>query len=179
VLRDALLSIEPIIAHEAHKKGLHLRISETNPVVIARADPNKLRQILLNLTTNAIKFTPEGGSISVAAERAGDSVLIKVSDTGIGISRENLPHVLEPFFQVDQGGTRRFPGVGLGLSIVRDAVLAMNGDVNIESEIGKGTTVSIRLPAESEAPENPDQIMPRLAASDSSTAAPARAATQS
>ena len=179
VLRDALLSIEPIIAHEAHKKGLHLRISETNPGVIARADPNKLRQILLNLTTNAIKFTPEGGSISVAAERAGDSVLIKVSDTGIGISRENLPHVLEPFFQVDQGGTRRFPGVGLGLSIVRDAVLAMNGDVNIESEIGKGTTVSIRLPAESEAPENPDQIMPRLAASDSSTAAPARAATQS
>jgi signal transduction histidine kinase len=176
---DALMTIEPIIAHEAEKKGLHLHISETDPALVAFADPHKLRQVILNLTTNAIKFTPEGGFVSVTAERTADTVVIKVSDTGIGISRENVTHVFDPFFQVDQGGTRRFPGVGLGLAIVRDTVLAMNGDAGIESELGKGTTVTVRLPAAgSQPPSEIGQSTPKLAASDSSMAEPPRAAMQ-
>ena len=147
VVRDALASIEPIIAHESAKRGITLRIHDTDPGLVAFADPDKLRQIVLNLVTNAVKFTPEGGLISVMAADSAGTVLIKVNDTGIGISAENLKRVFDPFFQVDQGGTRRYPGVGLGLAIVRDAALAMNGDVEIESEPGKGTTVSIRLPA--------------------------------
>jgi signal transduction histidine kinase len=144
-----------------------------------QADPDKLRQILLNLATNAIKFTPEGGTISIDADHGPGGVLIKVSDTGIGISPENLQHVFEPFFQVDQGGTRRYPGVGLGLSIVRDAALAMNGDVGVESEVGKGTTVSIRLPsADSQNAADSGQLTPTPAVSGSSTDAPAPAAMQ-
>jgi signal transduction histidine kinase len=175
IVRDTLDAIEPIIAHESEKKGITLSLQETDPGFVAYADPDKLRQVVLNLVTNAIKFTPEGGSIAVTTDHAADKVVIKVSDTGIGISSENLKHVFDPFFQVDQGGTRRYPGVGLGLSIVRDAVLAMNGDVDIESELGKGTTVSIRLPsADSRAPSEISQLTPISAASDSSTAAPAR-----
>jgi signal transduction histidine kinase len=177
IVRDTLDAIEPIIAHESEKKGIKLSISETDPGLVAYADPDKLRQIVLNLVTNAIKFTPEGGSIAVAAGHVSDSVIIKVSDSGIGISPENLKHVFDPFFQVDQGGTRRYPGVGLGLSIVRDAALAMNGDVDIESELGMGTTVSICLPsADSRAPSEISQLTPISAASDSSTVSPARAA---
>jgi signal transduction histidine kinase len=113
------------------------------------------------------------------AEPAPDSVVIKISDTGIGISPDNLKHVFEPFFQVDQGGTRRYPGVGLGLAIVRDAVLAMNGDVKIESEVDKGTTVLIKLPsAESRISLDEDQLTPKAGVADSSTASPVRAVMQ-
>ena len=71
---------------------------------------------------------------------------IAVADTGIGIPEDKLDYVCDPFFQVEQGDTRRYPGVGLGLSIVRDVVLAMNGEIAIESELGKGTAVTINLP---------------------------------
>lgn len=180
VVRDALAAIQPIIAHEAEKKHLELSIANVDPTVVAAADPGKLRQIILNLVTNAIKFTPAGGRVSVEAECESENVLIRVSDTGIGISADNLAHVFEPFFQVDQGGTRRYPGVGLGLSIVRDAAFAMNGDVAIESEPGVGTTVSLRLPAaDVTASAGASALTPTLEASGSSTVSPAPAATQS
>lgn len=178
VMHDALSSIEPIISHESEKKGLTLHISETDSRLVAYADPGKLRQILLNLVTNAIKFTPEGGSISVAAAGTSGAVIIDVTDTGIGIRPNDLARVFDPFFQVDQGGTRRYPGVGLGLSIVRDAVLAMNGDVTIESEPGKGTKVSVRLPSAELDAALDGQTTPKAAASESSTAEPPRAALQ-
>lgn len=179
IVRDALSAIEPIIAHESEKKGLTLSIAETDPRLVVYADPGKLRQIVLNLVTNAIKFTPEGGSICVAAERGPDSVIIRVSDTGIGIAPDDLPRVFDPFFQVDQGGTRRYPGVGLGLSIVRDATLAMKGDASIESEQGKGTTVSIRLPlADSEIASGTLEVTPKSEAADSSRDEPPRAVMQ-
>jgi signal transduction histidine kinase len=180
IVRDAFSSVEPIIAHEAAKKKLTLRVDDPDADLVAYADPAKLRQIILNLVTNAIKFTPEGGSISVIAEHAPGNVLIKVSDTGIGISPDNIKHVFEPFFQVDQGGTRRYPGVGLGLAIVRDTVLAMNGDVRIESEVDKGTTVVVQLPsADSQLAFEMGRLTPQSVAADSSTASPAPAAMQS
>ena len=181
VIRDALAAIEPLITHEAEKKKLVLRIADTDPEIVAIADPGKLRQVILNLVTNAIKFTPQEGHVSVDSKRDGNNVLVRVSDTGIGISPENLAHVFEPFFQVDQGGTRRYPGVGLGLSIVRDAVLAMNGDVAIESEVGAGTTVSIRVPAADNVRVSAESgaLMQKQEVADSSTASPAPAALQS
>jgi len=178
-VRDAIAAIEPIIDQETKKKGLTVRIAEIPSDLGVQADPDKLRQVLLNLVTNAIKFTPTGGTVSVFAERADDRARIDVTDTGIGISAPNLQHVFEPFFQVDQGGTRKYPGVGLGLSIVRDVVLAMNGDVEIESEPGKGTKVSVLIPtADVTGLADGLDITPRLAASDGSMAAPARAAMQ-
>jgi signal transduction histidine kinase len=179
-VRDAVQAIEPIIEQESKKRQLSVTIAEIPPELAVRADPDKLRQVLLNLVTNSIKFTPANGSVSIFAERDRDRVRIDVMDTGIGISAANLGHVFDPFFQVDQGGTRKYPGVGLGLSIVRDVVLAMDGDVEIESEPGKGTTVSVLLPPAdaSQSADYPD-LKPKLAVSDSSMDATARAAMQS
>ncbi|HMA21582.1 MAG TPA: HAMP domain-containing sensor histidine kinase, partial [Gemmatimonadaceae bacterium] len=147
-VRDVLIAVESIVGQEAARKGIAFKSIDADSDVFVQADPDKLRQVLLNLVTNSLKFTPSGGTISVDTHVTDARVVIRVSDTGIGISRDNLPHVFEPFFQVDQGGTRRYPGVGLGLSIVRDAVLAMNGDVAIDSEPGKGTVVTIQLPVD-------------------------------
>ena len=180
-VRDAVSAIESIIDQESKKKEITLTISDIPSDIAVYADPDKLRQVLLNLVTNAIKFTPPRGGVSISSGRDSDSgrVKIDVRDTGIGISSKNLGHVFDPFFQVDQGGTRKYPGVGLGLSIVRDVVLAMNGDVEIESEPGKGTTVSVLLPS-ADASESADvaDLKLRPAASGSSTASPARAAMQ-
>jgi signal transduction histidine kinase len=110
------------------------------------ADPLKLRQILLNIVGNAIKFTPAGGSIRLAAADRGDNVVVTVTDTGIGVAPDKLARIFEPFFQVDTGTTREYPGVGLGLAIARDLARAMGGDVYFESAVGRGSVVSIVLP---------------------------------
>ena len=144
---DALEELEPLVAPELTRKALAIICSPCDSSLSVRADPEKLRQILLNLVGNAIKFTPSGGSITMGALRDGDTVRISVNDTGIGIPADQLPHVFEPFFQVERGPTRRFPGVGLGLSIARDLARAMRGDVSVESRMAEGTTVSVALPA--------------------------------
>jgi signal transduction histidine kinase len=179
-VREAFAGIETIVSHEASKKGLNIDVAEVDPSLVVRADPNKLRQILLNLITNSIKFTDAGGTIRVSAERVANGIRMTVADTGIGIAEENLSRVFDPFFQVDQGGTRKYPGVGLGLAIVRDAVLAMNGQTGIESEKGKGTAVTITLPCvDSEAPVEMIQVTPIREAGDSSMGAPPPAAMRS
>ena len=175
-VRDAISTIDSIIEQESKKKNLTLQIEEIPPDIAVLADPDKLRQVILNLATNAIKFTPASGTVSITAARDEKRIRIDVRDTGIGISAANLTHVFEPFFQVDQGGTRKYPGVGLGLSIVRDVVLAMNGDVEIDSEPGNGTTVSVLLPAADASQSAEFRLKP--AASDSPTAEPPRAAMQ-
>jgi len=175
-VRDAISSIDAIIEQESKKKNLMLQIDEIPPDIAVHADPDKLRQVILNLATNAIKFTPANGSVSISAARDEKRIRIDVRDTGIGISEANLAHVFEPFFQVDQGGTRKYPGVGLGLSIVRDVVLAMNGDVEIESEPGKGTIVSVLLPSADASQSAEFRLKP--AVSESPTAEPPRAAMQ-
>ncbi|HEX5577617.1 MAG TPA: MASE1 domain-containing protein [Gemmatimonadaceae bacterium] len=143
---DVVTSIEPMVAAELRRKGVTLRVEDGQPELSALADPDKLRQVLLNLVTNAIKFTEANGSITLAADDAKDQVRISVSDTGIGIPTEQLARVFDPFFQVHQGATRKYGGVGLGLSIVREVVTAMQGDVSIDSAPGKGTTVTVSLP---------------------------------
>ena len=113
-----------------------------------RADPRKLRQILLNLISNAIKFTPAGGSVTVTAERepAGD-LLLRVTDTGIGIAAEDISTALKPFGQVDGTLSRKYTGTGLGLPLTRAMVELHGGEVRIESELDRGTSVIVRLPA--------------------------------
>ncbi|MFL5529597.1 MAG: sensor histidine kinase, partial [Gemmatimonadaceae bacterium] len=110
------------------------------------ADPTKLEQILLNIVGNAIKFTPPGGQVLIRAAPENGAVLISVVDTGIGVSAEYLERIFEPFFQIDSGTTRKYPGVGLGLAIARDLARAMGGDINFESEFGSGSKVSVVLP---------------------------------
>jgi PAS domain S-box-containing protein len=146
-VREALDELEPLVAPELQRKMLTLACGACDSSLSVRADPEKLRQILLNLVGNAIKFTPAGGRITVSAVRDGDTVRISVTDTGIGIPTDQLARVFEPFFQVERGPTRRFPGVGLGLAIANDLARAMRGDVRVESRVAEGTTVSLALPA--------------------------------
>ena len=146
-VRDVLNELEPLLGPELQRKGLTLTCEACDSSVMVRADLEKLRQILLNLVGNAIKFTPAGGRVRVSAGREGSMVRISVSDTGIGIPADQVGRVFEPFFQVERGHTRRFPGVGLGLAIARDLARAMRGDVELESRFTEGTTVSVALPA--------------------------------
>ena len=110
-------------------------------------DRGKLAQILLNLLANAIKFTPEGGRVAIAARRAGSGVAVTVSDTGIGIPAAELGRIFEAFHQVDGSSSRAYGGVGLGLTLVRTLARMLEGEVSAESAEGKGSTFTLTLPA--------------------------------
>ncbi len=132
----------------AEGKGLRLGKSVEAGAVSVSGDPVRLQQVVWNLLTNAIKFTPPGGSIEIRLARAGANVEISVSDTGAGIDPEFLPHVFERFRQADGRITRRHGGLGLGLSIVRHLIEQHGGTVGAESEgEGRGSTFTVSLPS--------------------------------
>jgi len=146
-VREAIDELDALVRPALQRKELTLTCEACDSTLSVVADPEKLRQILLNIVGNAIKFTAAGGAVRVAAVREGERVRIAISDTGIGIPAEQLTRIFEPFFQVERGPTRRYPGVGLGLSIASDLARAMRGDVQVKSKLNEGTTVSITLPA--------------------------------
>lgn len=111
------------------------------------ADPTQLQRVVLNLLTNAVKFTPDGGRVTVAAEQAGDGVVLRVSDTGIGIPREEQDRVFSRFFRSSLSMASEIQGTGLGLALTRALVEEHGGRVEITSEEGLGTTVRVSLPA--------------------------------
>ena len=141
----ALESVRP--AAEAKGVVLHTQIDRS--VRTARADPRRLQQIIWNLLSNAVRFTPAGGRVDVVARDGGhEFVEIVVADTGCGIAAEFLPHVFERFRQADSSTTRTHGGLGLGLAIVRDLAEMHGGTVRAESPgEGRGTTLTVRLPA--------------------------------
>ena len=113
------------------------------------ADERAVKQMLLNLLSNAVKFTPEGGRVAVGAELQSDgSLAVSVDDTGIGIAPVNIPRALAPFSQVDSSLSRRYPGTGLGLPLVKSLIELHGGTLELESEEGKGTLATIVFPAE-------------------------------
>jgi signal transduction histidine kinase len=114
-------------------------------------DRDKVRQILMNLLSNAVKFT-EAGIITVSAQRQGETLVLVVADTGIGIPEEALGRIFEAFRQVDGSSTRRYGGTGLGLSTSRHLARLLGGDVTVESTIGVGSTFTITLPIRYEVP---------------------------
>jgi len=122
-------------------------IKMLDPVQTMSGDPSRLQQVLWNLLTNAIKFTPKGGRVTVVLERIDSHVEISVSDNGEGIAPEFLPYVFDRFRQQDASPTRRHSGLGLGLSIVKNLVELHGGNVRVESEgLGKGATFMVALP---------------------------------
>jgi len=125
-----------------------LAISSEIAADVARiyADRKLVSQALLNLLSNAVKFTPAGGQVRIAARRDSDDLLISVSDTGIGMEPEEIPRALEPFGQIDGSLTRRYDGTGLGLTITKAFVEMHGGTLTLDSEKGRGTTATIRLP---------------------------------
>ena len=147
IIYDMIVALEAMVEVELQKKRLTFTRHVPETSLVARADPEKLRQILLNLVANGVKFTPEGGRISVGAKREHGSVRLWVTDTGIGIPSDQLKHVFDPYFQVDRGPSRKFPGMGLGLAISRDLARAMDGEIWLESTPGLGSTAWLVLPA--------------------------------
>ena len=160
-LGPLLEQIVTALRSELEKKGLKLtaEIEPGLPPVIA--DREKLSAVLENLIINALKFTPEGGRITVSASRAGSaaraSALIRVTDTGVGIAPDQIAKIFNRFHQVDTSTTRRFGGVGLGLAIVKSILEAHGTSVTVESEVGRGTTFGFVLPVldRAEAPAPP------------------------
>jgi PAS domain S-box-containing protein len=144
---EALAAAEALIVPQVRARGLTYVLGGCDPALRVRADREKLQQILLNLLTNAIKFTDPGGELRVACATVGGTVEIAVADTGVGIAADRLADVFEPFVQVDQRLTRPHEGVGLGLSISRDLARGMEGDLTAESTLGVGSTFVLTLPA--------------------------------
>jgi signal transduction histidine kinase len=141
-LTHALELIEPLIA----QRGLVFDGISGDRSLVARADPEKVTQILVNLLSNAIKFTPAGGRIGAECAASDHTVLLHVRDTGIGIPPEKLQAVFEPFVQLKEGLADRASGIGLGLSISRDLARAMKGDLTVESTEGHGARFTLVLP---------------------------------
>ncbi|MEP7086737.1 MAG: ATP-binding protein [Gemmatimonadota bacterium] len=138
-------SIEPLILPQLMAKGLHFDTDSCSDELHASADPEKLEQILLNLITNAIKFTPTEGSISLHCESTESTVSISVKDTGRGIPLEKQERIFEPFVRVDEGFTRPTEGTGLGLAISRNLARAMSGELSVQSVPGDGASFTLTL----------------------------------
>ncbi|RME75115.1 MAG: two-component sensor histidine kinase, partial [Planctomycetota bacterium] len=137
-----VLELYEFVAEDRHVT-LH---TELEPGLRVCADRARLRQILANLVDNAIKYSrPEGGEVRIRARRDGERVVIEVRDRGLGIRAEDLPRIWERLYRADRSRSER--GLGLGLSLVRALVTALGGDVEVESEVGRGTTFRLRLPA--------------------------------
>ena len=143
---DMLGALEPLVEPDLKRKELMFTREPCDPALVVSADPERLRQILLNLVGNAVKFTGAGGRVSVGAALDGAKVSVWVSDTGIGIPADQIERVFEPFFQVDRGMTRTYSGIGLGLAIARDFARAMGGELRLESRLGQGTRATVELP---------------------------------
>ncbi|MBA3670475.1 MAG: PAS domain S-box protein [Gemmatimonadaceae bacterium] len=138
--RLAVLTSPQMLAH-----GLEYRAEKCDDSLTVWGDQEKIQQILINLVSNAIKFTPSGGSIVVHCDTNGANALIQVSDTGKGIPAEKLSEIFDPFVQVNPKFTRPQDGVGLGLAISRDLARGMNGDLTATSTVGVGSTFALRL----------------------------------
>ncbi|XXX72345.1 PAS domain-containing protein [Sorangium sp. So ce134] len=146
-LHDVVGAAVSSVAPSAEAKGIRLEKISGPAVGVTRGDPSRLQQVVWNLLSNSIKFTPEGGSVQVKVSRAGNHVGITVSDTGEGIKPEFLPYVFERFRQADASTTRRHGGLGLGLAIVKHLVELHGGTVRATSAgVGKGTTFTVELP---------------------------------
>jgi PAS domain S-box-containing protein len=146
VVREAIETIGPAIA----AKGQHLQVELPDGMIIT-GDPDRLRQAVWNLLSNAAKFTPVGGAITVRGEAGGNGLLLEITDTGSGISANALPRIFERFWQADATHTRGYGGLGLGLSLVRHFVELHGGTVAAHSEgLDKGARFVVRLPRKSD-----------------------------
>jgi signal transduction histidine kinase len=135
------------VAEAARHRGVALAASPATEAQRVWADAEALHQVFINLFDNAIRHTPAGGRITVAALKDGGATSIEVSDTGSGIPAEHLPRIFERFYRVDPARSRDQGGTGLGLAIVKHLIEAHGGRVMAESALGQGTTIRFSLPA--------------------------------
>jgi signal transduction histidine kinase len=136
-----------MVAPQAARKELQLVLGPREPVVFALADSLKTEQVVLNLVSNAVKFTPDGGIVTVTCSRHDDVACVEVRDTGPGIPEDKQEAIFDPFVQLGRTLTSSQEGAGLGLAISRDLARAMDGDVTVRSIPGSGAAFTLRLPA--------------------------------
>lgn len=132
----------------ADEKNVALDLAVPDILPVVRTDEGRLRQVLLNILSNAVKFTPSGGRVRVSAD-AGDSMIITVEDTGIGVAARDMPKVMAPFGRGETSWSRHYEGTGLGLPLSKRIMEALGGELELDSEVGVGTRVRLRLPLES------------------------------
>ncbi|MEX1159156.1 MAG: ATP-binding protein [Thermomicrobiales bacterium] len=148
VALEALLAAiaEDAVLIATREDGTREIVLEANDPIVVRGDPERLRQLIWNLVENAVRYTPAGGTVTLALRRHGPVAELTVSDTGIGIPPEHLAHIFERFYRVDTSRSRALGGTGLGLSIVRQIAEAHGGQVRVRSTVGEGSTFTVALP---------------------------------
>jgi signal transduction histidine kinase len=151
ILKDLMENVENIVKPLAIKKQIDLCFPADYEILSIKADRVKFKQILYNIMNNAVKFTPEKGTVVVSTKIKGNNLEVSVKDNGIGISEESQKHLFTPFYQADSSCSREYQGTGLGLSLVRKLVNLHGGKVTVESVLGKGSTFTITIPIN---PEN-------------------------
>lgn len=161
-IEDVVLEAERMIEPQAEKAGVRLSHDMPRDLPMVRADRRRIRQILLNLVSNAAKFTHPGGSVHVSAHYSAEGMIISVADTGIGIAKNDIPKAFERFGQVDSRLARKYQGTGLGLPLAKQLAELHGGKLTLTSAVGVGTTVTFTLP--SERVIQPEQIQSAAAA---------------
>jgi signal transduction histidine kinase len=169
-LRETLDSSLKMLKEKAMKCGIALAM-DLNPEadITICADQRKLKQILFNLISNSVKFTPEGGKIDVIAQRDGDFIEITIADNGIGISAEDIPKLFKPFTQLESVYTKEFEGTGLGLALNRQLVELHGGRIWVDSQIGVGSSFIFTIPLDLTAARKPAAKKPDIVAGTGNT----------
>lgn len=144
--QPALINCCNLLALKARDNGIDLVTIAPDDLPRIVADPRAFKQIVLNLVSNAIKFTERGGSVTVSARMERENLVLRVRDTGVGIAADDLKRIGDPFFQAGKTYQRRYEGTGLGLSIVKSLVILHGGEMSLDSKLDEGTTVTVVLP---------------------------------
>ncbi len=146
-IKGIILENIDVFKHQSNKHTFKLNLPDD--LVKIEADKDKINQVIENLISNAVKFSPQGGEITVSVERAKDELKVNVSDNGIGIPEKDLPHIFEKFYRASNASSEAIGGTGLGLGIVKYIVESHGGKISVESKLGEGSTFSFVLPVRS------------------------------
>lgn len=145
-LNDSIEEVYYIMQTIANEKNIKLEFNLANEKLYINGDRDKFKQMMINLIDNAIKYTPSGGTVEIKLNKDKDNAIIDIKDTGIGIPKQHLPRLFERFYRVDKARSRSMGGTGLGLAIVKHILMIFNGNIQVESEVNKGTKFTITLP---------------------------------
>ena len=155
LVTQVLVTMQPL----AVQRGITLSVTHDGPINL-QADQTRLIQLLVNLIDNALKYTQEKGAVHISVSEQVGWAVLRVSDNGVGIAPEHLPHIFEPFYRIDQSRTRGVGGVGLGLAICKWIVEAHQGTITVESVEGQGSAFTVRLPLSTPEHTPPNAIAP-------------------